>query len=155
MKEINNINKDVESIGILLKDHPEGNILGKLIDVDKLDFSTESLKAVDDYLNKVRTKLKKLTKTEIKTIILRCGTYLGEVMRKKEPHKFIWINYKTACKLAELTKELKKDIRTGIVLYNLKTKSVLYPLAKVWKFLEYGRGDNLWSFATVLLRLKE
>ena len=52
-----------------------------------------------------------MSEEEIKKIILRCGSYLGEVIRKTNPKRFIWVSYDTARKV------IGKNDFTGIVLF--------------------------------------
>ena len=79
---------------------------------------------------------------------------MGEVIRKKELNRFNWYSYENACKLSNGRngiEEYGKDVRTYFILYDTSKEGFLFPLAKVHKFLEYGRQDNLWSFAMVVL----
>lgn len=149
--KIKNENEKVKSIGILLAKHPEDNILGTYLQIDKLDFSLESLKFVDRYLEKIKEKKKKLTEEETKKLILRCGTYLGEVIRKCSQKRFIWISYETAVKLQKDISKLERSLLTHILLYDLEGENFAFPLNKVYKFLEHGKSENLWSFAMVIL----
>lgn len=152
---IKNINKEVSPIGELLVSDPENNILNESIDKNKLNFTIDSLKEVDNYLDKVRKKKKYLNEQDIKKIILRCGTYLGEVIRRLKNRRFIWIPYNTASKISKGRLPLGEDLTTCFILYDKKNNLFWFPLAKSYKFIESGRADNLWSFAVVCLDFKE
>ena len=80
----------------------------KYLNIKKLDFTVDSLKYIDEYLLKIRKIKKKLNNDEILLIIVRCGTYLGEVVRKPNPKKFSWMTYESACKVGgKFIKSLK------------------------------------------------
>ena len=143
-----NANSEAESMGQLLVKDPEGTPFPKLIDPTKLNFSIESLNEVDNYLNKVRKN--NITSEKIR-IIVRCGTYLGEVIRKAEPKKFNWISYSEALKVAPSFIQLQeKSITNAFILYD-STKTLSFPLGKPYKFLQDGRGDSLIGFAKLCL----
>ncbi|MGV8131809.1 MAG: hypothetical protein ACP5N7_06950 [Candidatus Pacearchaeota archaeon] len=140
---VNAIEK-VREMGILLaKDH-EANPYTNLLNFKKLDFSVKSLEEVDRYLNSVRKK--KLTEDEIKKIVLRCGTYLGEVIIRNKPNDFKWITRDEA----KLPGFIANDLTTAFVLLK-KSKEMLFPLAKAYKFIENGKDDSLWIFGMYAL----
>lgn len=140
-----------KDMGLLLKYDSKNNVMADYLDSRRLNFSLNSLQLVDTYLEKVRKYRKKLTEKEIKIIILRCGTYLGEVIRKKKKN-VIWISYEEASQLLkDFTNVYQCDITSTLVLYDKQTESFWLPLGKVYKFLEYGKADNLSSFAKVMI----
>lgn len=145
-------NDEVESIALLLVDDNNNNVLKQYLEVEKIDYSVNSLKIVDNYLDKVR---KKLSEEEIKKVILRCGTYLGRVIRKVNPNRFIWISYDTAVKISGKGLPIPDDLTTAFILYDKANERFWFPLSKVYKFLYHGRADNLWSFAVICLKFKE
>lgn len=152
MMKIKNENRKVEDMGILLFTDAKNNVLGKYLNVKKLDFSIDSLEEVDNYIEKTRKNKKKLTEEEIKRIILRCGAYLGEAIRKNSGGDIIWISYEEGKKINDqLEKTVIRDITTHLILYDSEKKRIWFPLAKVYKFLEHGREDNTWAFAMVCL----
>lgn len=154
-KIIKNENKEVAPISLLLVKNSEGNVLGQYLNTDTLNFSITSLRKVDQYLEKIRKNRKKLSGEEIKKVILRCGTYLGEVIVKTYPKRFTWISYKTTSKVYEGEHfPLEQDITTCFVLYDRLNDKFWFPLGKVYKFIYYGRAENLWSFATICLDFK-
>lgn len=150
--KINSENDKIKNIGLLIVHDHADNPLSKSINVNKLDFSLSSLKEIDKYLEKVRKK--RLDDEEIKKIILRCGAYLGEVIRKIAPRRFVWISYETAYKVDKSIAALGRDLLTHTVIYDRQEKRFWFPLNKVYKYLKCGKGDNLWSFAVVCLGRK-
>ncbi|MBI3334389.1 hypothetical protein HYZ97_02795 [Candidatus Pacearchaeota archaeon] len=148
--KIKNENEKTAEIGMLLFSDAENNPLQRLLNIKKLNFSLESLREVDNYIEKLRKNKKELKERDIKRVILRCGTYLGEIIRRSN-HNFIWITYDAASKISKEIKAHQKNLLNHLILYDLQKERFWFPLNKVYKFLEYGRGDNLWSFATVAL----
>lgn len=154
--KIKNVNEKGKCIGLLLKHDYKDNIQPECLNHKKLDYSFESLKYIDDYLNRIRKNKKKLSKEQKKILILRCGTYVGEVVRKHYPKKFIWISFDEACKVSkDFSKVYGGDITSGLVIYNIKSGSFWLPLNKVYKFLKYGKSDSLKFFAEQLIAYKE
>lgn len=149
--KIKNENDNMENIGRLLINDKENIPLHEKLDITKLDLSITSLKEIDRYLEVINKNKRKLSNEEIKKIILRTGVYLGEVIRKSNKKIFIWLSYDEAFKLNKYLINYDKDILTGFVLYNLDTKEFWFPLAKAYKFIEYGKSDSLWAFAKVCL----
>jgi len=138
-------------MGILLAYGKEGTPFSNLIDIVKLDFSVESLKEVDKYLAKVRKK--KLTEEEQKIIVLRCGTYLGEVIRTNSPKDFDWVHWDNA-KNDFMQKHFARDLTTVYIILKKSSGNYLFPLAKVYKFIQNGKEDSLWVFAMWALDIK-
>jgi hypothetical protein len=149
--KIKDENKNMSDIGNLLITDKENNPLGKKLDTNKLNLSVNSLKEVDKYLEIVKKNKIKLTEEEIKKIILRTGAYLGEVIRKKDKIRFIWLSHDEASKLGEALSKYDKDILTVFVLYDSNKKYFWFPLAKSYKFIQYGKAESLWAFAKVCL----
>src|SRR5579864_4657969 len=52
----------------------------ELLDASRLDYSVESLGLVDDYLDEMRKR--KLEDQAYMKVVLRCGAYVGEVIRR-------------------------------------------------------------------------
>lgn len=122
---------------------------------NKLDYSLESLKKIDDYLEKVRNedKKNKLSAKEWERLIFRCGAYLGEVIRKKREAKFDcrWTDYKNATRLVRQMKILfpKDTIFTRAVLVDqiAGRPGIYIPMGEVDKFLQKGRKASLFLYA--------
>ncbi len=93
----------------------------------KLDFSMDSLKAVDDWLNKERTKMQEYEKYDTITL---CGAYLGGVIKK-------YFGGKWNTTLEPFFQPIILDIN------GMK----LNPLGKVKKFFDSGKVESLWFFA--------
>jgi len=148
------INEEVRCIGLLITQEDSEMPFYKFIDYAELDFSLESLNHLDDYLDRVRKNKKKLNNNQLMKVIIRCGTYLGDVIRKTNPKKFKWINYTQAYRISNKNGKkfldyLGKDLTNSFILYD--SKNFNFPLAKPLKFLENGREDSLIGFAMLCL----
>lgn len=121
------------------------------IDVSKLDYSLESLKEINSYLEKVRNT--KGYEEHGFRVILRAGAYVGEVLRKNSKNKtFNWIDFEQASKLDQDIAGYGKSIQTAAILYD-GDEGFIFPLAKVNKYLLNGSEDNLYFYASVLLSM--
>ena len=122
----------------------------ELLDPCEFDYSLDSLKTLDDFLDTIR-KDEEVEKEWNRTV-LRAGAYAGEVIRRSNPAMtWHWIDHETASKIDPDTwKNFEKSIMTVLVLYR-GGKSFCFPLGKVHKFLENGREDSLEFFAKVMI----
>ena len=114
--------------------------------VKNIDFSIESLDAVNQYLDKVRKK--KMSEEERRLVCLRAGAYLGEVIRKNDQES-LWNWYRYDDAMASNLGNIKQyaDIMpTTLVLYS-KEMGLLFPMAKVEKYMRRGKTENLRSYA--------
>jgi len=117
------------------------------LEPEKLDFSLESLKHIDDYLESISDKPPE--ENDYLRVVLRVGAYVGEVMRKQKAN-YHWVSHEEASKLSDLVAEWEPSIATAGILWAGKD-SFSFPLGKVCKYLENGREDSLYFFAKVLL----
>ncbi|MFA6552537.1 MAG: hypothetical protein WCT19_03505 [Candidatus Paceibacterota bacterium] len=84
-KQYTDSSQIVAAIGQFLIDDTGSEMptpLKEFLDAKKLDFSIESLKNVDLYLDQVRKNRESLTEDQLVKIVARCGAYCGEVIRK-------------------------------------------------------------------------
>jgi hypothetical protein len=122
----------------------------QLLDARKLDYSVDSLKHVDEYLEKIR-KDKEVEKTWNR-VVLRAGAYVGEVIRRNDKKtKWQWIDFDAAKSInPKFFSQVGKSIAVAMVLHDGKD-GFTFPLAKVEKYLENGSEDSVYSFARVIL----
>lgn len=119
---------------------------------NKLDYSLESLKIIDDYLEQVRKRENELKEQEYDKVILRCGAYCGEVMRRQPAGKnYQWITEEEAIKKDSSIKNFAYPMLTTYGLYDPKRQAFAFPMAKVAKFLQDGRGESLYFYAKAML----
>jgi hypothetical protein len=123
------------------------------LDQRRLDFSVESLKHVNDYLEAIR-KHKDVEKQGVTraVVVLRAGAYVGEVIRKNDSKvQRRWIDYEDAKKVEpKLIESLGKTIATAAMLYD-GNKGFVFPLAKVEKYLIHGAEDDVQFFARAII----
>ena len=120
-----------------------------LLKPDLFDFSVESLRAVDAHLEQVRTMT--WDDQERDVFILRCGAYVGEVIRRftPSPKEWHWLAYKDAAAFHPFVASLGMSVETAAVLWD-GNEGVIFPLAKVSKYLANGSEDSVWFYAQVL-----
>lgn len=122
----------------------------ELLDPRKLDYSVESLRHVDAYLEAVR-KNKDLQKSWNRTV-LRAGAYVGEVIRRNDKNaQWHWVDHDGAQAInPKYFGALGKSIATAAVLFDGKG-GFAFPLEKVEKYLDNGSADSVYFFAQVVM----
>ena len=131
--------------------YQDRDTLGReLLDPRKLDYSVESLRHVDAYLEAVR-KNKDLQKSWNRTV-LRAGAYVGEVIRRNDKNvRWQWVDHDGAQAInPKYFGALGKSIATAAVLFDGKG-GFAFPLAKVEKYLDNGSADSVYFFAQVVM----
>lgn len=126
----------------------------EFLDSNKLDYSLESLKYVDSYLDKVRKKQNELSDDQWIKVILRCGSYCGETIRKNSEKDLYWINYDTAITINPRINDFEKSAEIFYILFS-EPQNLYFPLAKVVKYLENGPEDSLYFFAVAVREFKQ
>ena len=123
----------------------------ELLDPSKLDFSLLSLGHVDDYLDAVRARA--LSDRDRAVVVLRAGAYVGEVIRRAaESRSYHWLGRDAAIRVRPSIADMPgPQIGTMAVLQS--GGKLVFPLAKVAKFLENGREDSVQIFAAATARL--
>lgn len=120
------------------------------LDPRKLDFSVESLKHVNEYLEVVRKD--KDVETQWNRIVLRAGAYVGEVIRRNDDKvQWRWTDYEGAKQVEpKMFQSFGKSVATIAVLYDGK-KGFVFPLGKVEKYLNNGVEDDVYFFAKAII----
>ena len=117
---------------------------------EKLDYSLKSLAIIDAYLDFVRKKKKTLNDKDLSSIILRCGAYTGEVIKKNSKTKFTWMFYEDLVGKNKTLKDFGKSILTHYILtYN--NGGMIFPMAKVEKYIAFGKQESLHFYAHVVI----
>jgi hypothetical protein len=116
----------------------------------KLDFSVASLAFVDDYLEAMRSR--KLGQQDGAVVVLRCGAYVGEVIRHNSSERvFHWLDYDEAVRVdSRIAAMGGRSLGLSAVLWSGEQR-FSFPLAKVMKFLQNGREDSTQFFAQVMV----
>ena len=153
-KEPEDVNADVASLGHLLIDDTGSDLenpLKSFLLSGSLDYSLESLRFVDKYLDEVRKERSNISEPQLVKVILRCGAYCGEVIKKNSQKKFSWVTYENAVKRNPEIKTFApaKDIFSSYILLE-EPESFSFPFPKVWKYIENGPEDSLYFFASTI-----
>lgn len=114
-----------------------------------LDFSLESLRHIDEYLEIVH-KFAPIDDSDLMRVALRCGAYIGEVIRKHSPIEYHWLTYNEAVKHSKLLKSVGMYLGTMGVLWETP-ETMCFPLAKVCKYIENGSEDSAYFFAKIAI----
>jgi hypothetical protein len=114
------------------------------------DYAIESLRAVDDHLEVMRAR--GLEGEARMKFVLRCGAYVGEVIRRHSPSgaTWHWLTYDDAVRLDARLASIGQSLGTAAVLWDGR-EGFCFPLAKVGKYLENGAEDSVRVFARAIL----
>ena len=142
-------NEASEDLAVMLVDCPENPIRDASFFVDKeMDYSVESLTILEEYLESLRIELPE--DGELVKVTMRCGSYLGEVVRRNSPTDYNWLEYSDAAEMNQHIASIGHNLGTVSILW-AKPGTFLFPLAKILKRLENGAEDNVHSFAKVAI----
>ena len=134
---------------MLTKDTQRPTHKRELLDSPKLNYSVDTLSHLEEFL--VTVQRDKLTDEQKAVVVLRCGAYLGEVVRRHSKPEFHWLGFSEAAKLSTQVGALGMSLGTSGVLYR-QPDEFAFPLGKVGKFLESGEGESVRMFAAVLIK---
>ncbi len=129
---------------------PDPMPCAEFLESARLDFGVASLGAVDQYLEMVRAK--GLEGELLIRFVLRCGAYVGEVIRQNLPKakQWHWLDYDAALAVDTRLSSLGNVLGTAAVLWDGKD-GFYFPLAKVGKYLQNGAEDSVKFFAEVII----
>ena len=120
----------------------------ELLNEERLDFSVESLKHIDAYLDVLHGDPPQ--EEDAIRVVLRCGAYVGEVIRKHSPDEMHGVAFREAERYSAFAKGLGHSAATAGILWR-DPENMCFPLGKVCKFLENGSEDSVYSFARVIV----
>ncbi len=123
----------------------------ELLKPSRLDFTVKSLGFVDDYLARMRTRRLDEDSDDYFKLVLRCGAYVGEVIRRNARGKtYHWLDWKGALRINKSIADFGENLGGAAVLWD-SAEGLTFPLAKVQKFLDNGREDSVQFFAQVII----
>lgn len=118
----------------------------------QLDFSLESLHALDTYLDLLHLNAKSLKGQQYNNTVLAAGCYLGEVIRRHAPVCYDWVNYEdyfpshpTVATMAPY------GVGTSAVLV-AENRAMTMPINKVCRYIDEGNSNNTHFYATAEIR---
>jgi hypothetical protein len=125
------------------------------IRTSNLDYSLESLKEVDNYLNILYKNLGSLSDIEYQNVVVWGGAYIGEVIKRNASIEYHWVHYDEYMKDRDVS--LKNVIPlllpTHAFLVAINSKYMTMPMNKVAKWLDEGAANNVQFYAkTDILR---
>ena len=115
---------------------------------DKLDYTLESLKFIDEWLDVLYRNESELDDREWHLAVLRGGSYIGQVIRRNSPLKYGWVDYDDYVpSRPDLQKMIpERSTNTCALLVN-ERGSMTLPLNKVARFISEGPENNVAFYA--------
>lgn len=143
------INQEYSELAMMLtQDDEEPAYRRGLLDSDKLDYSLDSLKHIDDCLEIIRSDPPQ--GNDYLKLVLRYGAYVGEVIKRNSTKEHHWVEHEEAAKFSHTVKGFDKSISTAAILWRAY-EIMCFPLAKKCKFINNGREDSVYYFSKVIL----
>jgi hypothetical protein len=124
----------------------------EIIDPEKLDYSLDSLKHIDDCLEIIRNDPPE--GNDFLRLVLRYGAYVGEVIKRNSKKEHHWVEHKEAAKYSSLVKSFEDSISTSGILWR-DNEIMCFPLGKVCKYIENGSEDSVYLFSKVILNREQ
>ena len=147
------INLALQDLSYMFFVEGETNVVDRAwLDPKRLDFSVDSLKYVNQYLDHVRTNPELEQAQPYLITVLRAGAYTGEVIRKQDKaKKWIWLDFEAAKKISPefFAQYEKNELGLMAVLYD--GEGFAFPIAKVQKYIQNGEEDDLGFFAQIIM----
>lgn len=129
--------------GFLVSPEHSSNLEKKLFDEKLIDYSVKSLNYIERYLDKIREDKSILSEEKCAKVVYKCGAYVGEVIKKHTNGRFNWISFDDAAKNHPDIQDFGKSLDVLYVLEDKKNSVVIFPLAKVAKYINNGLQDSL------------
>lgn len=122
---------------------------GELLHPELLDYSLDSLRHLDNYLDAIYIDLP--PDENLYRVVLRAGSYAGEVIRRQSSlTEFHWTTFRDAAPLSSQLKKQGMHLGTVGVLWASRDV-VCLPLGRVCRYIANGPEESLFGFASALL----
>jgi hypothetical protein len=127
------------------------------IDTRILDYSPESLKEVDRYLKFLYQNSLEFSNVEYQNLIVWCGAYIGEVIRRNAIVEYHWIDYEEHMKNKDLNTRnmIPLMLTTHAFLVAIDSNYITMPMNKVARWLDEGESNNVHYYASVDISRKK
>jgi hypothetical protein len=122
------------------------------LDRAKLDYSLESLKVLDAYLDELHAVRDELLASAQLTqnVALRAGAYVGEVIRRNASRQHFWLDYDDYIPTCPAgVAEMIGPRGIGTLVFLCTEKGMLMPINKVLRYIDEGRENSTHYFASV------
>jgi hypothetical protein len=117
------------------------------IPVQKMDYTVESLKHLDAYLDLLLSKKSEITDQDYTNTVLAAGSYLGEVIRRNSERNYRWVNYQDYFpKHPRIAALVSEGLGSGAVLATESGRMTM-PINKIIRYLEEGPENNTHFYA--------
>jgi len=120
---------------------------------DQLDYSLDSLKSINLYLDAVRSEMP--DDEHVGRVIIRVGAYLGEVIRRNIQKELHWLGFDEAKNISTFLQDQSFNIAYAGVLWLPTKQSFTVPLGKVQKYILNGSEDCTHQFAVTMVEALE
>ncbi len=127
------------------------------INTISLNYSLDSLKEVDNYLKILHRQSEGISDTEYQNLIVWCGAYIGEVIRRNAAIEYHWIHYDDYMKNKSdsLRNTIPLSLTTHAFLLAIEFNYVTMPMNKVARWLDEGEANNVHFYASVDIAKKK
>jgi len=113
----------------------------------ELDYSLDSLQALDRYLELLHANADTIEMQQMKNVMLGAGCYLGEVIRRHAAIRYRWVNYDDYFpNHPELATIIPRGVGTSVVLVR-ETDGMAMPLNKIHRFIGEGPVNSTHFYA--------
>lgn len=154
MKTVTDLSEQFEQLAATFVSNASSGViaLGEQLDRSKLDYSVESLQAVDGYLQRLHDADESAFSDEqYGNAVLWAAAYFGEVIRRNAKSKFGWMTYEEfAAALPAISKNVPPEETSKWVLCE-RSGPVFTPIGKVMRRVTRG-GDRLYPFTVAVLK---
>lgn len=121
---------------------------------NELDYALQSLNAVDDYLAILHAERQGAFLQGWSKTILWAGAYLGEVIRRNASREYNWTDFdEFTTEFPQSAQLLGSDRQlANTALLTFGNGGFTLPINKVLKFIDLGREESTWFYASCELR---
>jgi hypothetical protein len=121
------------------------------LDSSTLDYSLESLLALDRFLDHLHVHAEDIEGQQYTNIVLAAGCYVGEVMRRLTGEKFRWVNYADYFPDHADLSHIPEGPGTAAVLVSADGESMRLPLNKIARYIGEGPENSTHFFVAAEL----
>lgn len=121
------------------------------LEPQELDYSLESLHAIDRYLDHLHAHADEIEDQPYTNAVLAAGCYVGEVMRRLTGDRYEWANYADYFPHHPGLSHIPEAPGTAAVLVSPDGRSMRMPLNKVARYIADGPENSTHFFVAAEL----